>query len=880
MTMPLVIPIQPGLSPDLVGGKAAGLSRLAGEHFPIPPGYCMTATAYRSVLSETRIVSDPTWQHLGSLPEPERARHMAEMATRVAAVQLPPTLRGQITRALDQIEATLKHSTLWAVRSSATHEDAAGASCAGLFRTELGVRREDVPGAITACWASLWTAAALAYWTRTASSPAAPSMAVILQPLLNASAAGVAYSRHPVTGRADQIVLNAVFGLGEPLVSGRVAPDSYTIQLAHVGDPGTIVERSIARKTHAQQWDGAGPRTVALPVERQTQPALSDDQALTIAAQVRQIETIYGQPVDVEWAFEADKLWLLQARPIVVQTPSPQFQDAACTWSRANFKETLPDVPSPLGLSFLQEFMEHHILRHYREIGCVIPDGVTAVRLIHGRPFINVTLFQSLVQQVGADPASVTEQMGGQGILPQTGPPVLPWWTRLRAGWLMDRKIRGGLKIAPAWFQHMRDLRTQLSGDTMATCSSVELLARMDHLGEELRAKDLTFAIVAGVAQGLEVMRWMLPSRLGTDWRSLLNRSLQGLGTVISAKQILWFTELAEMARKDPRVQAWLHTDTWNQSDVRVMLQGSHFLSEFDRYLSEYGHRAIGESDLMTPRFAETPAYALGIIRRLALDPPLISTVDAKQRQETERAEALGTIRRQFSWPVWSAFTWWHRRLTRALALREGNRHALMHVTTALRHLALQLGAILVAKQVLTHADEVFFFTAEEMRQASTSPSPRWKDLIASRQAARTRHLSLSVSDTVAGLGPSSLPSSGDDPSMLQGIPISAGRVEGPIHLIRVPNDLSTAQRGDILVVSVIDPGMAPIFAIAGGLIAEMGGTLSHGAIIAREYGLPAVVNVSGAMMQLQEGTHVELDASAGTITILAHLVDSDPPAA
>ena len=600
------------------------------------------------------------------------------------------------------------------------------------------------------------------------------------------------------------------------------------------------------------------------------EPSITDEEAGELATVVKRVEQAYQQPVDVEWAINERGLWLLQARPMTVPDRHEALADDRCDWSRANFKETLPEVPSPLGLAFLQQFMEDFIIRHYREVGCVIPAGVSSVRIVDGRPFINVTLLQACVSQLGGRPELVTEHMGGDGHVPPWLPSPLPIWKRLKAALAMHRTIQRGAARAPSWFAELRrNARIEMS-EVTPDLTVQELLDRINRLSRYLRAGESTFAIVAGVGQAFQVLGALLPSWLGKGWRSLLNAALQGQMTIISAQQIRWLSEIGDGARQEAKATQFFLSTSWSPRSYRERLSGTKCLEAFDAFLEEYGHRAIGESDMMTPRFSEDPRYLLEIIRAHVQQPPSETARLMALKQEDRRMSALAEIRRRCGWKYyrWVIFRWWYRRLCRALALRESNRHALMYYAAVTRYLALALGRRLATADRLSSADDVFFLTPDEFRLLGDGSVRSWKALVGERRSEHAAFAAVTVPDFIPTRhrAPSSDASDADEDGLFRGIPISAGFAEGTVRLLRGPEDIGKVCRGDIVVTSIIDPGMATVFGLAGGLIAEMGGTLSHGAIIAREYGIPAVVNVSQAMRLLKDGDRVKVDSMEGTV--------------
>jgi phosphohistidine swiveling domain-containing protein len=646
------------------------------------------------------------------------------------------------------------------------------------------------------------------------------------------------------------------------------------VEMADNGQPIRIGERKISGQTQALRATGQGLCDVPLSGDAVGRATLSDDQLFTLARTAKQIEHTFGHPVDLEWLYDDRGLWLVQARPISGLNRSRQLTNDDCEWSRTNFKETMPELPSPLGLSFLELFMERYILSPYRRLGCRIPEGVSSVRTFQGRPYINMTLFHSLTTQLRGDPSLLTEQMGGEILTRVPVAHPIGWFAFARGGLVMMAEMRKAVRDGPAWFAYMKGMATENRADRLRTVSAEDVALRLDALGQWIDEHELTFGIAGGVSQCLQALGGMLPRWLGEDWRALLNGALQGQTAVISAQQIIRLADIADMVRRDARAMSWFTEKTWDPVEVRRRLEGTEILHAFNRYLEDYGHRGVGESDPMSPRFADRPELLLAVLRTQILAPTSATPNDILQRQSAVRERALAEIRTRFGWRFhrWLIFSWWYRRLCRFFALREANRHHLMYYSAAARSLLLRLGECLVERGQLSSQEDIFYLTIETRAAMLAGDSRDWRGLIQTRRAERDRYAAISVPDTIRdwnavarGTGTSSVVNSD---GVFRGIPISGGQVVGPVRFVRSLEDWSRVCRGDILVVSVIDPGMAPLFGVAAGLVAEMGGTLSHGAIIAREYGLPAVANVPGIMSRLKEGDRISLDAERGEIII------------
>ena len=870
MTPPFILPLSQCTDLSLVGGKALGLHRLIEAGFPVPQGLCVTTESYTRHLRGLGFHDQDEWHRISGLSESDRVPALADCRTRINRAETSHLT----TDCLIALQA-LGHppEIRWAVRSSATAEDATHASSAGLYRTHLGLARAEVERAIKDLWASLWEVRVVSYLARQGQGMT-PRMAVVIQPTIDAQAAGVSYSIHPVTKRRSHVMINAVPGLAAPLVDGTVTPDQYVVEIpTEEGKPVQILTRLLARKADCILASNTGLRRASLDEGAQSRSSLTDTQLLSLAHTTKNIERAFGQPTDIEWAFDTRQLWIVQARPITAIQPSADLTNDDCEWSRTNFKETLPELPSLLSLSFLEQFMDRYILAQYRRLGCRIPDGLTSVRVLQGRPYLNVTLFHLLVAQLGGDPSLNVEQMGGEPL--QTTPEVqrLGEMASLRAVWLMLKEMRRVERMGPRVFAEMKALAVTYRRESVLNLSPEELMSELNKLGPWLESREVTFGIAGGVGQCLQMFSRLLPGWLGPDWRVLLNAALQGQGTVISAQQILRLAELTDIAKGDPLARTVLTSATWNPTTFRMTLAGTELLSTFDKYLEDYGHRGVGESDVMSPRLADNPTAILSILRAQVIsNTPSQDTV--RMRQGTRQTSALAEIRQRIGWRLdrWAIFLWCYRRLCRFFSLREANRHHLMYYSAAIRALLIRLGERLVEQGLLQQTDDIFFLALADRTDLIAGNTQGWETVIAARRTERERHATIEVPDTIRDWTTTNQQTvtrdHADGNNVLSGIPISIGTVTGPVRLIRSAADWSKVLPGEILVVPVIDPGLAPLFGLAGGLIAEMGGTLSHGAIIAREYGLPTVANVEGAMTRLSDGRRVRVDAATGTVRL------------
>ncbi len=468
---------------------------------------------------------------------------------------------------------------------------------------------------VQAVWASLWDEQVATYYERIGWSDRPPAMAVVIQPVLDARAAGVLYTIHPVTGRDDQVVVNVVPGLAAGLVDGTMTPDQFTLHWEASTARAGVQERVIAKKDRAMRLGAVGILDQTLDPSERERPSVTDEELEVMVQLGKRVETALHQPVDIEWALDRQGLWLLQARPVTVLPMQTPPERAVCEWSRTNFKETMPDVPSPLGISFLDQFMDLFLMGPYRRLGCQIPHGMSSVRIYRGRPYLNVSLMYALIEQLRGDPSTLAEHMGGHTVsrplpIKQLSPVAL-----LRAGLLVAWWIRLAARQSERWFADMKRMGMENHREAVQALTLVQVRERIQALNEEFLRREITFGIAGGVTQCLQALGFLLPRWLGEDWRGLLNAALQGQAQAISAQQIVRLAELVEVARREEPVRRLFESADWDGQAAGQRLRGTQFWGLFEQYLADYGHRGLGESDIMSPRFADQPEIVLEVLR-------------------------------------------------------------------------------------------------------------------------------------------------------------------------------------------------------------------------------------------------------------------------
>ncbi|MBA4370991.1 MAG: hypothetical protein C0418_05360 [Coriobacteriaceae bacterium] len=855
------------------GPKAASLAALAAAGLAVPDAFCLPAEVYRRHLLSADLASLAE-----SVTEGADASLLHE---RIASADLDALV-------LDALAAA--HRTLGggpvAARSSALAEDTPGHSFAGQHGTYFSSDFSELAQHVLDCWASLWSDRAYGYRERNALDHASAAMAVIVQRLVPADAAGVAFTVDPVTGE-PRVVVEACLGIGESLVSGRVAPDRFVFSRPEL----VLVDREIAPKTLRLTSDGTGPvREVSVAPRDASLPAITDAQAAEVAGIALAAERVVGGPADTEWALQGTRLWLLQARPVTTSVvPRLPTGYRPTIWSNVNAGEVLPDVVTPMTWSVIGPLASGFVDALLGRLGVHVEiDRLTT--LIGGRCYFNATLLGSAFDQIPmvGGGRGVTGIFGGMEasaeLLPVLrlppaeadvakvsrvrallGIPVVAIWmlrhTPARARRFIESTRAGTLTFRRRLAEARSEAQTAaLVGDSVAT------LLGMTHM--------LGFTGVGMMQYGsLSAMtrRW-----LGDESGTLANRLLAGQGGVDSAEAGLALARLASLARSEA-VVAGAVAGPGGWAAVRERLEavatttpGTALLLEaWAAFMAEHGHHARGELELATPRWAEQPDDVLETVRALMSAPEATDLAIAHERRAAEAAQTEADIRRHLDPVRRAAFRWTLEQARLGARTRENVKNEGVRSLAAGRQALLALGGHMTARRLLAHPDDIFFLRFAELdavRSGRTDARP----LVAARRAQYERDLALAPPPVVVGewdgRGFTVQPAEGDE---LHGLPVSHGVARGRARVIRSLRDGERVRPGEILVAPFTDPGWTPYFVPAAAIVVDMGGLLSHGSIIAREYGLPAVVNVGPATATIRTGDLIEVDGDSGTVRIL-----------
>jgi pyruvate,water dikinase len=805
-----------------VGGKAMNLALMARAGLPVPPGFCISTAAFCRLR--------------GKSPADD-AQLFAAIMEKVRELGIGPL----------------------AVRSSAAAEDGTLASFAGQQETILGVFGESqVLDAITRCWASLESERAVAYRTRHRIDDSQLAMAVIVQRLVASDVAGVLFTRDPFDPAGARMLVEASWGLGESVASGRITPDRFHLER----ETGKILEQHVHKKTAMLTTEGAQP----VPPEKQSIACLEEHQLRLLAELGRKVEAYFEDGRDIEWAWAQGRLWLLQARPITAadscereQVRCEEMQALAAraappgtVWSRFNLFEVLPE-PTPMTWALVRWLMSGQggYGMMYRDLGAkpdptVDEEGI--FDLVCGRPYCNLTREPRM--QFGylplEHPFSVLKADPQKAIYPQPvfnlGP--VDWRLLFSIPWITLKLARHKKRIrnlsrsfASQFRDHIlprfllslenftgQDLPNMEPGQLLDVFSSLVQLVLIDFARDSLKPAALA-------AASLTSLKLALTKSLSED------RTRSALA------------ELSGGAQLDPEADL--------PAALCLLRIGKLSRTEF---LQQFGHRAGQEMELAQPRWAEDSASVDWLLasaassdRSILPDPLHVEATCERIASEAKlTASQIAELKAEC------------KRLHQYLGVRETAKHYWMKGYALIRRVLVEMDR----RQNLNGG--IFYLLPEELPRLLAGKED-FASLIRQRRRRRAVALSLEAppvifSDDLEAIGrPSEVTTAGS----FQGIPLSAGAAEAPALVLHEPSQASVPSEPYILVCPSTDPAWVPLFLHARGLVMGTGGVLSHGAIVAREFGLPAVAGLPDILRQIQTSQRIRVDGNTGKVTLL-----------
>jgi pyruvate,water dikinase len=864
----------------VAGGKGWNLARLDRYGFSVPAGGVLAAQAYLDFVLHNRMDErlQAAAREMDRL-DPSGDRQM-EISEEIRRLFMSGDVPGSM---IEEIETRLAQWGLsdppLAVRSSAVAEDSPSASFAGIHDSFLNVRgMEETLSAIKGCWASVWNPRAVAYRRRMDFSGVSSPPAVVIMAMVEAAASGVAFSCNPGSGREDQVLISANFGLGESVVGGSVDPDEYTVHVGFHSLHQSLVSKRTGRKEKKTvPSPGGGTSLEDSPGEGHRQ-ALTDDDILRLSRLVRLVYCALGnfeEHQDVEWVFDGNEFHVVQARPV---TAVPRYtyaglMDQPTIWSNANFRDTLPMVIPPLCWSNMADALDTVLKSVMNAAGYPSLPGVSRKRLYQGRGYFNASVIMwENYDCFGSPPDRVNAMLGGHHPVIRTPDrePRSLLLGRIRRNLAFMKAAKRVRRSVEAQFEQLSERMRAARERDLKSVSDEGLLEFWLELEKAFRdIPDIHFALVGSAASYL-MMTLLLERYIPGRGEAVANALLAGRETTTSAEHGYRLADLARIAADDPGARALLTGGDVEPSSWREVLPGSSpFKREFSAFLDDFGHRGVYEWDIRKPRWGEDQSWLLDVIRDnlSAMSAGGIENLRQRQRETADKAmqEAVSRIP-FFLRPYLGKLL---EGAGRETVQREMARSTLARVVGLGRVTALECGRRLADRGLLNEIDDVFFITWEEALSVlrGEDEGRGLITLVADRRAHHEELEKLTPPDFLEEDAPRrAMPETVSGGKALTGLGVAAGRAEGPARLIHQPAEGNRLLKGDVLVAPGTDPAWTPLFLRASALVMETGGIISHGAIVAREYGIPAVINVPGALQVLTEGASVTVDGDEGKV--------------
>ncbi|MHC1781797.1 MAG: PEP/pyruvate-binding domain-containing protein [Anaerolineaceae bacterium] len=842
---------------ETVGGKGLSLTRMWQAGFPVPPGIILTTEAYRSFVAanglQARILeavekTDPTDTAGLDLA----SQTIAAMFTQGS---IPPEVTVEIGRAYEPYREKPV-----AVRSSATAEDLPEASFAGQQETYLNIRGEEqLMGAVKKCWGSLWTARAIAYRIKNEIDPGGVALAVIVQELVFAEAAGVMFTANPVNGNRKEALINAAWGLGEAVVSGAVTPDTLTVEKA----TSKILERLTAEKDVMTVRTVAGTEEQPVPADRRKKAVLSNRQAAELASLGNRIEEFYGMPMDIEWTLAEGKFAIVQARPITAIPPDWSLPDPKALYARASLAEHIPGPVTPLFGSLGLRIANIESVKMYARLmgknyRAILKTGEMYTSL-NGYVYSGMNMDASsawLIVKVSFSNLSYffrgsvpRWQAGREEFLSV----VDAWETRDLFGMKPAELLDGVKALLHAASNYFTVLQTCLpaasSGETIFIKFYNSLVKRKGDPEGDIFLKGFESGALRAEKSLYDLAMWIKQSE--TSLSAFFKESPTG--------------EILESFAAG-RPLADVPLESWQELRKR-----------FQNLLEKSGRTAY-EFDFSNPTPIETPGLQVEAVKAFLADDSA-NPHDRQKKVVEAREAATDGILKRLRWPVKGWFVRLLQWVQETGPMREdgiadmGLGHPLM------RRLLGELGRRFVKKGVLIAPDDIYWIDEGELDQViaaleTGSPLPDVSGEIPARKAEWEARLKISPppllpqksrwAKIVQGGGTDKQ----DGQLVLKGVGTSEGQITAPACVLFGPEDFSRMRKGDVLVAVTTTPAWTPLFTLASAVVTDIGGPLSHCSIVAREFGIPAVMSTRVATRLIRDGQMVTVDGGKGTVIL------------
>lgn len=873
-----------------VGGKGANLGEMTKAGFPVPTGFCVTTTAYRMFM-ETSKEMDQLFDLLDQL-EPDQLDQIRDVGKQIRdhieSLSMPEDIRSAIMAAWKKAG----EETAYAVRSSATAEDLPTASFAGQQDTYLNViGEEQLLRSVQKCWASLFTDRAISYRMKNGFDHRSVFLSVVVQQMVFPEVSGILFTADPITGHRKTISIDASFGLGEALVSGIVSADLYQVRSEKIGKK-QIAEKKVAIYALPE----GGTITQEVPIGKQKEQALSNEKIVELARLGEQIQKHYGSEQDIEWGLVDGELFILQSRPITSLYPLPTILDDSKLEVFLSFghAQMMTEAMKPLALSLwrtIAPFGKSHTtaesdvmveaggrlfvnpteLLYWKPARKMIPNVVSNADELISNALLQFTERERFQKEAVVDPQVVKKAR--ELMLPVIRKTIFS---------ILFRNTSGSVQYCDEFMERM----VQQSREEIASLSGTERIkwiqARAGKLLLTLIQNLLTYPLSGVISSKL--IQYFAKRWLGDDKEvHLLNKSLYGN---VTSEMGLALGDLADKARSYPEVMEYLKNakDSSFYEGMSQVEGGDVFRKEFELFISRYGMRCSGEINITKPRWREAPTMLvpsiLSHIQNLELGEHREKFEQGRIEAE-QAAQSLLQRLKQTRGGLWKR-KWMSRLITvyrNRMGIREHPKYILVRHLDLFKRAILEEADQLVNQGILQQRTDVFYLRLDEIVQILEGRfTENVHELIDLRKKEYERYQKLTPPRVMTSEGEVITGRRRDiqaPDGALLGTPVSAGVVEGYAKVVLSP-ETADLKPGEILIAPFTDPGWTTLFHSSKALVMEVGGLMTHGAVVAREYGIPAVAGVDEATKKIKNGQYIRVNGNEGYVQILDQAPKAD----
>lgn len=879
----------------IIGGKAGNMAWLTRNRFPVPEWFVLTTAAFNMQLEQDELyawIGEELASAAGDIGS--IAELSAKIRDRIISISLHPEIKDALMNQLMKMNGW--ENTFFAVRSSAVGEDSAEASFAGQMESFLFQKGEkDIERSLLQCFAGAFTERAIRYRMHHGMDITATKTGVIIQKMINSDKAGVFFTAHPVSGSRRHGLISACFGTGEGIVSGVCNTDEFTVELY-----GGETEFKINEKDRQVVFDtvkGLGTVEVDIPEEQRMKPCLSADEVKTITDYGRRISERLQFPQDIEWCIENDKVYILQTRP-VTSLPAPSGPGGdRIVWDNSNIQESYCGVTTPLTFSYASFAYSIVYDQTYRLLK--VPESTldelqpvfkNLLGLIKGRIYYNINNWYRallILPSFKTNKADMERMMGLQDpvdLIEEQGltlfqkikkvPGLLRALFSLKAGF---KKLDVHVAEFKEMFQREYD---KIYRPGLHTLEIAQLLKLHDHLVDKVLYKWQTPIINDFYVMMMngKVHRWLEKARVENP-AMVQNNLMSGEEGIESTEPTKFLLRLCGYVRRNPALFQIINEIPAEHLLAAVQTADQEFYRQCLEYIELYGDRCMGELKLESVTLRQDPSFLFAVLKNyLSRDDISIETLTANEmkfRKESEEL-AFSAIRKRLGCMKLRRFKKDLIKLRQAVKNRENMRLARTRAFGLSRDIFAETGRQFAFYGLLDNPRDIFYLTIDELKQYMEGRSVQacFKPLVASRKKEYESYMNEELPHHFETVGPvyhhnsyeyGNVAEVTGDETEIQGTGCYPGIVEEKIRLIFSPED-ELNLKGHILCTVRTDPGWAPLFPTAGGIIVERGSTLSHSAVVARELGIPAIVNVPGITKILKDGENVIMDGSKGTV--------------